>query len=65
MKRLFRLLLLLAFVGAGVFWWLTMPRPLDALPVAMKDYKGDPAKGELVFYAGGCSSCHAAPGSDD
>ena len=65
MKRLFRLFLLLAVAGAGVFWWLTMPRPLDALPATMQGYTPDAQKGELVFYAGGCSSCHAAPGSDD
>ncbi|MCC0016583.1 MAG: cytochrome c [Rhodobiaceae bacterium] len=65
MKRLFRLFLLLAVAGAGVFWWLTQPSRLDALPASMQGYAGDRANGELMFYAGGCSSCHAAPGSDD
>jgi mono/diheme cytochrome c family protein len=26
---------------------------------------GDPARGRVVFDAGGCASCHMAPGSDD
>ncbi|MCB8821184.1 c-type cytochrome [Microvirga rosea] len=27
--------------------------------------KSDPEKGRIVFFAGGCSSCHATPGQDD
>jgi len=48
-------------VAGGLAWFLTAPDRLraDELP----PYQGDPAKGELVFYAGGCASCHAAPGA--
>jgi len=48
-------------VGAAGFWLLTEPKPLAAS--VLPDRAGDPAKGELLFWAGGCASCHAAPGS--
>ena len=48
-------------VGAASFWLLTEPKPLSAS--VLPDRAGDPAKGELLFWAGGCASCHAAPGS--
>ncbi|WEK52522.1 MAG: cytochrome c [Candidatus Kaistia colombiensis] len=47
--------------AAAAFWVLTEPQPLDA-PV-LPDRPGDAAKGELLFWAGGCASCHAAPGA--
>lgn len=48
-------------VGAASFWLLTEPKPLAAS--VLPDRAGDPVKGELLFWAGGCASCHAAPGS--
>lgn len=65
MKRLSRTILLLAIAGFGAFWLLTQPERLDALPAAAQDYEPDMANGERMFHAGGCSSCHAAPGSSD
>ncbi|MHA1108979.1 MAG: c-type cytochrome [Alphaproteobacteria bacterium] len=52
---------LLGAAGAAVFWLLTMPRTIAAgdLP----DHDGDPVRGEYVFHAAGCASCHAAPGA--
>lgn len=48
--------------GAATFWILTAPQGVDETVLAsMKP--GDPAKGERVFWAGGCASCHAAPGA--
>src|SRR4051812_13539336 len=47
--------------GAGVFWWLTIPAIISALPV----YTPDPANGLTVFNAGGCASCHAVPGQPE
>lgn len=51
----------LALAAGAAFWLLTEPRPLAAsdLPAT----PGDAARGELLFWAGGCASCHAAPGS--
>ena len=60
--RVVALLVLLALGGLGVFWLVTMPGH-----VPEKDYAGltgDPAKGEMVFWAAGCASCHAAPGAE-
>ena len=49
-------------LGAAAFWILTAPQKVDATVLdAMKP--GDPIKGEQVFWAGGCASCHAAPGA--
>ncbi len=49
-------------LGAAAFWILTAPQKVDATVLdAMKP--GDLVKGEQVFWAGGCASCHAAPGA--
>ena len=46
--------------GAAAFWYLTMPKPLDA--AALSQYgPGDAKKGERIFWLAGCSSCHARP----
>lgn len=50
-------------VATGVaFWLLTAPQRLDASTLAALG-AGDAARGEQVFWAGGCASCHAAPGA--
>ena len=61
MRTLLVVLCFLAAAGIGAFWWLTAPESIaaEALPSAA----GDPEKGEYVFYATGCASCHAAPGA--
>lgn len=46
--------------GAGIFW-LTLPDPLPETAVA--GLTGDAARGEGVFHATGCASCHMAPGA--
>jgi len=48
-----------ALMGLALFWGLTRPERVS--PEAMADLVGDAARGEQVFYAGGCDSCHAAP----
>ena len=53
-------LALVLLTGAG-FWLLTAPETIAAED--LPDHKGDPARGEYVFYASGCNSCHAAPGA--
>jgi mono/diheme cytochrome c family protein len=51
----------LVAAGAACLWLLTAPQTIDAtdLPVHAPDVQN----GELVFHAGGCTSCHAAPGA--
>ena len=53
----------IALVGGGVFWLLTTPARLDAGATAALEAPGDAARGEEVFFAAGCASCHAAPGA--
>lgn len=51
-------------VGA-VFWWLSAPAPLDEARLArIEAIPADAARGEDVFFAGGCVSCHAAPDAE-
>lgn len=53
-------LALLAVVGAvgAAMWFVTAPAPLDATELAaMPD--GDAERGERIFWASGCASCHA------
>ncbi|WP_075214707.1 c-type cytochrome [Mongoliimonas terrestris] len=51
----------LAVVGAGAFWFITAPtRTAEA---ALPNHVADLANGERIFHAGGCASCHAAPGA--
>jgi len=54
-----RILLGIVLVGAALAWVLTGPDPLDAAAVA--GLTGDAARGEAVFHATGCASCHMAP----
>jgi mono/diheme cytochrome c family protein len=51
-------LVALALLGAGGLWVLTRPAPLSA--GALDGLAGDAAKGETVFWAAGCASCHMA-----
>jgi mono/diheme cytochrome c family protein len=54
-------------IGAGVvFWIVTMPRPaFQESQAAELEQGGDPARGEVVFLAGDCGSCHVSPGQLD
>lgn len=45
------------FLVVGAFFLLTEPRPLD--PATFAGLTGDRTRGERLFWAGGCSSCHA------
>jgi mono/diheme cytochrome c family protein len=49
-------------IVAGGFWLLTMPTALSAEQVAALS-AGDAGRGERIFYAGGCTSCHARLGA--
>ncbi len=53
----------LAVIGAAGMFYITLPSPL---PPEHWAGQGEPdiANGERVFWAGGCVSCHAAPGSE-
>ncbi|MAY60883.1 MAG: diacylglycerol kinase [Rhizobiales bacterium] len=54
-----------AIVGAGVFWFVTAPKPLgDDRIAAIDAVDADAARGETIFWAGGCASCHAADNAE-
>ncbi len=57
-KLLFVLCGFVAVAGAA-FWFLTAPNRLDGSALAAVQ-AGDPVRGERMFFAGGCASCHAA-----
>jgi len=62
MKKLAVAILALAIVAAAVFYFLTAPERLSDAQIALLP-EGRAAEGEMVFWAGGCGSCHAAPGA--
>src|SRR5690348_4409620 len=52
--------------GAVSAWALSAPLPRYSADDWQKlALAGDPAAGRLVFFAGGCESCHKSPGQDD
>lgn len=63
MLRLLRYLVGLGLVVAAGLWFLTLPKPLAEADVA--GLTGDAAKGEAVFWAAGCASCHMAAEAKD
>src|SRR5258708_506918 len=63
LRRLFWSAVLAAAAGFIVFWWLTIPAPVPA--TALAAYTPDRANGQVIFNAGGCSSCHAVPAQPD
>ncbi|KQZ94176.1 cytochrome C [Mesorhizobium sp. Root157] len=62
LKKIAGAVMVLAGAGVVAGWVLSAPAKVD--PQLVVD-SGDPAKGERIFYAGGCTSCHAKPGSKD
>ncbi|MFW5642041.1 MAG: c-type cytochrome [Roseicyclus sp.] len=58
MRRFVVLVVVLAALGLGAFFALTVPERAD--PAELAELTGDVARGETVFWAAGCASCHAA-----
>jgi mono/diheme cytochrome c family protein len=56
-------LAVLPVVGFAVFWIVTIPAVIPAS--ALAERTPDLANGKVMFYAGGCASCHATPGQQD
>ncbi|WP_269581405.1 cytochrome c [Roseibium sp. Sym1] len=63
MKKAITVLFLLGVIAAGTGWGLSAPTRLSQTQDAALQ-EGDPDRGELVFWAGGCASCHAAKGAE-
>jgi mono/diheme cytochrome c family protein len=60
--RLLRYTVALAIVAGAGWWFLGRATPLPA--DALAGVTGDADRGEAVFWAAGCASCHAAPGAE-
>lgn len=60
--RILRWLVGLGVIAAAGLWVLARPNPLDA--AALDGLTGDAARGEQVFLAAGCASCHMAKGAE-
>src|SRR3954451_1151739 len=63
LRRTIPVALLAALAAAGVYWWLSAPVVAAAgtAPARVPDL----ANGQVMFNAGGCSSCHAVPDQPD
>lgn len=59
LRRALAVVAVLAVAAAALAWFLTAPDPLET--AELPTHQPDLANGELVFYAAGCSSCHATP----
>lgn len=62
-KKLALMLAAILLGAALIAWLITEPRPLSVSDLPA--HTPDVSNGELFFYAGGCASCHAAPGAKD
>lgn len=61
MRKLVAIVVVLGIVAAVALWFLSAPRSFAAAD--LPDHEPDLANGEYMFWAGGCVSCHAAPGA--
>jgi mono/diheme cytochrome c family protein len=59
LRKLAVAILLLAIVAGAAFWLLTSPQAIAESD--LPPYEPDAKRGEYMFAAGGCNSCHAAP----
>ncbi len=63
LRKLLILVVVLAVLGAAVFWVVTVPATVTAS--ALGPHRPDLGNGKTIFYAGGCASCHATPNQED
>jgi mono/diheme cytochrome c family protein len=63
LRRVLLILILVVAAGFAAFLAVTAPAkvPASMLPARTPDL----ANGKLMFFAGGCASCHATPGQQD
>jgi mono/diheme cytochrome c family protein len=69
MRRALTILLALVLLGAAGFYALTSPLAYEALRgqslTLTANRAPDLENGRTLFYAGGCTSCHAVPNGED
>ena len=62
-RRIVIAAVLATVVAVAVYWWLSAPAA--TLDLSGPPYTADVANGQVIFNAGGCSSCHAVPAQSD
>jgi len=63
LRRITLVVVLAGVVALGAYWWLTTP--VTGVSVTEPAHTPNLANGQIIFNAGGCSSCHAVPGQPD
>ena len=63
MRRLLIAIVVLGLACAGLGLWIT--RPATVGPDRFASLTGDAGRGETVYWAAGCASCHAADGDTE
>lgn len=63
MRRLLVLIVILIVFGVPIALGFTRPATVD--PQALGEHIANLDNGRTMFFAGGCSSCHATPNQDD
>lgn len=59
------LLMLLLVAGLGIVWAVTAPKARFVADDVRLRGNGEVARGQQIFAAGQCASCHASPGQKD
>jgi mono/diheme cytochrome c family protein len=62
-RRILFFVVVVGILGFGSYWWLTAAPVVSA--VTAPAYTPNAENGEIIFNAGGCSSCHAVPNQPD
>jgi mono/diheme cytochrome c family protein len=62
-RRIFLVAGIIAAIGVGIYWYLTVPAVIPSQ--SLTSYTPNLANGLVVFNAGGCASCHAVPDQPD
>jgi len=63
LRKLIAVAVVAGLAGLVVFWIVTIPATVPASALAPRT--PDLANGKEMFFAGGCTSCHATPGAED
>jgi mono/diheme cytochrome c family protein len=63
LRKLILLAIAAAIIALAAFYVVTVPETVPAS--ALEARTADLANGKEMFFAGGCTSCHATPGQDD
>jgi mono/diheme cytochrome c family protein len=62
-RRILFFVVVVGILGFGSYWWLTAAPVVSA--VTAPAHTPNAENGEIIFNAGGCSSCHAVPNQPD